>query len=138
MNNFRVTVLKDKEFSKKYWDGYKYLIETVNQIYMCFYTDTGIKEFLKRNKLKMKKLPHFKNTYELSKNIELRCIWKLSEIEDIDNCISYYGLSGGSLVTCYCEVKKDIVIIYEPNPNAENIYNPLPVQAYIEFKKIYG
>ncbi len=138
-NKLRVNVLKDKESIEKFGRGYKYLIrwDGINP-YTAFKTDTGMKEFLKRNKMKMVKDSNWENGYILDKPIEERSFWDLSQIENIENCVSYYNLSNGSLVTCYCEVLEDKVINYRPNPNAKKVYNPLPIKAHVEYMKIYG
>lgn len=137
--NLRVTVLKTEEEIERYGHGYKYLIRHGGfNPYMAFRTDTGMKEFLTRNQIKMIKDPMGKNSYILDKDIEERSFWNLGQIENIENCISYYGLSNGSLVTCYSEILDDRVINYRPNPNAKNVYKPLPIEAHIEYQKIYG
>ena len=138
-NIYRVTVLKTAEDRERYGHGYKYLIRYgVLNSYTAFRTDTGMKEFLKRNKMTMVKDPVWGHDYILSKTIEERLFCNLSQIENIENCISYYNLSNGSLVTCYSEILEDKVINYRPNPNAKNVYRPLPIDAHIEYMKIYG
>ena len=137
-NYLVVNVLKDEKF-KEMHGGYKFLVTRGGiNAYMAFNTDSGMKEFLKRNKMKMVKSPHYDNEYILNKTIEERSFWNLSQIENLENCISYYNLSNGSLVTCYSEVLEDKVINYRPNPNAKNVYKPFTVKAHIEHMRIYG
>jgi hypothetical protein len=135
-----VNVLKTDEEKRRANTNYKYLITSGAYSYTAYETDEGFKRFLKRNKMKLLVHQKYQNsvTYKLNKDIEERSFWKLSDIENIDNCISYYNLSNGSLVTCYSEVRDDKVINYRPNPNAKKVYNPLPTKAHIEYQKKYG
>jgi len=138
-NYLTIIVLKTEEERSRYGQGYKYLIKrNGHQSYTAYNTDEGIREFLKRNQMTMKKHPHFNNSYILNKNIEEKSFWKLSDIENIGDCISYYNLSNGSLVTCYSQVLDDKIINYRPNPNAKNVYKPFPLKAHLEYQRIYG
>lgn len=132
-----VQVFKNKEDIEKYGHGYRFLISSGPYPYIAFETYTGMKAFLKRNGMKLIR-GHWAGQYFLNKDIEEITFWSLSEIENQENVKSYYDLSNGSLVTCYYEVFGDFVKIYRPNPNAKNVYNPLPIYAHIEHQKIYG
>lgn len=50
---------------------------------------------------------------------------------------SFIGLSNGSLVTCYAAFDDDnnTVEILRPNPNANNVYQTMPLEAEIAYRK---
>ena len=50
---------------------------------------------------------------------------------------SFLGLSNGSIVTCYAafDDDKNTVEILRPNPNAEAVYQPMPLSAELEYRK---
>ena len=48
------------------------------------------------------------------------------------------ALSNGYLVTCYFKTYDDRIDFYRPNPNAEEVYKPMPTQAHIAHQMLYG
>ena len=129
--NVHVCVIKDPQEREKH-NGYKYLLTSGVTSWSAYRTDKGFEGFLKRGGLKLQK------DGTLNKQIEDRYFWRLSEIPNLDECISYQDLCNGGLVTCYCHATEDKVTIYRPNPNAKRVYNPLPLQAHIEYQRVYG
>jgi hypothetical protein len=65
-----------------------------------------------------------------NKTIENKYFWALDELPS--DAKQYTGLSNGSLVDCY--YTEDC--IYRPNPNAKEVYNPLPISEHIAFMRI--
>lgn len=131
--NVHVCIIKDPQEREKH-NGYKYLLTSGATSWSAYRTDKGFEAFLKRGGLKLKK----GWTLTLNKQIEDRSFWKLTDIPNLDECIAFTGLSNGGLVTCYCHATEDTVTIYSPNPNAKRVYNPLPLQAHIEYQRVYG
>lgn len=62
--------------------------------------------------------------------------WKKSELPK--NVKPIKALSNGSIVDCFYKETKDKVIFYRPNPNAKNVYHPLPLKEHIEYQKQNG
>ena len=133
--NVHVCVIKDPQEREKH-GGYKYLLTSGAISWSAYRTDKGFEAFLKRGGLKLKKF--WSRSSILNKQIEDRYFWKLSDIPNLDECVSYQDLCNGGLVTCYCHATEDTVTIYRPNPNAKRVYNPLPLQAHIEYQRVYG
>lgn len=81
--------------------------------------------------------------YNLSKNINRPCMggfWDLEQLEEVfkDKKVKKFkGLSNGSLVDCYAVIGEDIVDIYEPNPNAKNVYVEMEIKDEIKFRKTH-
>lgn len=48
------------------------------------------------------------------------------------------ALSNGYLVTCYFKTYDDRIDFYRPNPNAKEVYKPMPTQAHIAHQMLYG
>ena len=48
------------------------------------------------------------------------------------------ALANGSIVTCYFTNDGETITIYRPNPNAKEVYKPLPIQDHIAHVRIYG
>ena len=61
--------------------------------------------------------------------------WKIEDLPEGIKPIK--ALSNGSIVTCYYKTDKEAVI-YRPNPNAKEVYDPLETAEHIAHKKIYG
>lgn len=135
-----VSVLKTREQRSSRRTNYKYLLkEPCFTSYSAYQTDKGFKEFLKRNEIKMKIVnKEYKSYYVLNKEIEEKLFWNLSQIENLENCKSFTGLSNGSLVTCYVDVHEDYVTIYRPNPNAKKVYKPMNITEHIKYQRIHG
>ena len=64
--------------------------------------------------------------------------WRLEDLPK--NAIKFKALSNGEIVDCYFKKFKrtKTIYIYRPNPNAKEIYNPLPLQEHRAFKLLYG
>jgi len=132
--NVHVCVIKDPQEREKH-GGYKYLLTDGATSWSAYRTDKGFEAFLQRGGLKLKR-----GSWSpiLNKQIEDRYFWRLSDIPDLDECISYQDLCNGGLVTCYSHAAEDTVTIYRPNPNAKQVYNPLPLKAHTEYQRVYG
>lgn len=79
-------------------------------------------------------------TYNLSKDIEnYNCgFWNIEQLKEFSNnseLKKLKGLSNGSIVDCYAEIKEDKVVIYRPNPNAKEVYKEMSLNDEIEFRK---
>lgn len=48
------------------------------------------------------------------------------------------ALSNGSIVTCYFTNDGETIRMFRPNPNAKEVYKPLPIDQHIAHVKIYG
>ena len=48
------------------------------------------------------------------------------------------ALSNGSIVTCYFTNDGKTITMYRPNPNAKDVYKPLPLEQHIAHERIYG
>ena len=81
------------------------------------------------------------NFYNLSKNIinyRDGGFWSIEELRKITNNAELKkvkGLSNGSVVDCYAEIKEDEVIIYRPNPNAKEVYQTMTLEDELNFRK---
>lgn len=133
--NVHVCVIKDPQEREKH-GGYKYLLTDGATSWSAYRTDKGFEAFLRRGGLRLKKNGY--GLINLNKQIEDEYFWKLSDIPNLDECVSYQGLCNGGLVTCYCHATEDKVTLYRPNPNAKQVYNPLPLKAHIEYQRVYG
>lgn len=56
--------------------------------------------------------------------------WNLSELPE--GCKKVKALSNGSVVDCYFLKNGLDIIIYRPNPNAANVYNPMELDERIK------
>ena len=77
--------------------------------------------------------------YNLSKNIinDKKSFWSLEELKERTNNAplkKLKGLSNGSVVDCYAEIKEDEIIIYRPNPNAKEVYQPMEFKEEINYR----
>ena len=50
----------------------------------------------------------------------------------------FLGLSNGSVVTCYFTNDGETITIYRPNPNAHEVYQPLPLEEHIKHQMRFG
>ena len=69
-------------------------------------------------------------------DFESESFWHLSELPDDVRPI--LGLSNGNLVTCYFRNDGKTVYIYRPNPNAEEVYKPMGLDAHIKYSRENG
>ena len=53
-------------------------------------------------------------------------------------CKPILGFSNGSLVTCYFTNDGETVTIFRPNPNATEVYHPLPLDEHITYMQTVG
>ena len=76
--------------------------------------------------------------YDMSHKIleSQRGFWKLDELPEGVKPIK--ALSNGHLVTCYFRNDGETIRFYRPNPNAAEVYDPMPLRQHIEHQKIYG
>ena len=77
--------------------------------------------------------------YNLSKNIinSNKSFWSLEELKELSNGAELKkvkGLSNGSIVDCYSEIKENEVIIYRPNPNAKEVYQPMEFNEEMNYR----
>lgn len=77
--------------------------------------------------------------YNLSKNIKTysKSFWSLEELKKVSNGAELKkvkGLSNGSIVDCYAEIKENDVIIYRPNPNAKEVYKTMEHEEGINYR----
>lgn len=120
-----------------------------------FHADTNIKEhmmdllkFFEVEILEKESTTHFPATgnidlYNLSKDIISTCgggFWTIEEMMEQANgrrLKSFLGLSNGSIVTCYAafDDRNSTVEILRPNPNAQAVYQKMPLGAEIKYRK---
>lgn len=62
--------------------------------------------------------------------------WNLSEIPEGAKKIK--ALSNGSIVDCYILNDGKTLHVYRPNPNAKEVYKPLPLDEHIEYVRKHG
>ena len=62
--------------------------------------------------------------------------WSLSEIPESAKKIK--GHSNGSIVDCYILNDGETLHIYRPNPNAKEVYKPLPLDEHIKNIREHG
>ena len=62
--------------------------------------------------------------------------WSLSEIPE--NAKKIKGHSNGSIVDCYILNDGETLHIYRPNPNAKEVYKPLPLNEHIKYIRENG
>jgi hypothetical protein len=137
----------DKARNDNIQGGYKYLIRgQAFTPYTAYKTDKGFKDWLQRSNLTLeyietKSLEGDGETmtakiYTASGTITDNLFWSMEELPE--NAIQYKGLSNGSLVDCYYIHTENGSEIFRPNPNAKEIYKPLPIDEHIEFQSING
>lgn len=77
--------------------------------------------------------------FDIDRNINdpgHRGFWKLADLPEGAKPIK--ALSNGSIVTCYFTNDGETITMYRPNPNAKEIYKPLPLDLHLAHRKIYG
>lgn len=77
--------------------------------------------------------------YNLSKNIvdSKSSFWSMDQLKELSNGAELKkvkGLSNGSIVDCYAEIKNNEIIIYRPNPNAKEVYNKMSFESEMEYR----
>ena len=77
--------------------------------------------------------------YNLSKNIKTykQYFWNLEQLKEFSNGAELKkvkGLSNGSIVDCYAEINDNEVVIYRPNPNAKEVYNPMEFEKELNYR----
>lgn len=65
--------------------------------------------------------------------IETTNFWKREDIPKEATKIK--GYSNGSVVDCYFLKDDESLVIYRPNPNAKNVYQPLEIKEHIDYFK---
>lgn len=141
-NNLYLTVVENP--SSRLHGGYKYLITNSCTSYTAYRTDKGFQDFLTRCNIRMSEVKSETQTKEFGKvqtfdligEIDEKSFWSTSELPQ--NAIQYTDLSNGSLVDCYYVHTENGSVIYRPNPNAKDVYNPMPLNKHIEFQAING
>jgi len=67
--------------------------------------------------------------YNVKENFAEALFWKKSEVPA--NAHPILGHSNGSLVKCYWKRVGDTIEVYRPNPNAKEVFKPLPLKLHI-------
>lgn len=127
--------------------GYKHLIRSGISGYNAFKTDAGLKLWFERTQAKVleervsevnvdEQRLVIKYTFFDGLTIKEHLFWSLQDVPK--GAEAYTGLSNGSLVTCYFENKGGVHHIYRPNPNAKEVYMPLPLEEHIKYMQQFG
>ena len=77
--------------------------------------------------------------YRVNRKLDNPCyggFWSLSEIPESAKKIK--GHSNGSIVDCYILNDGETLHIYRPNPNAKEVYKPLPLDEHIKYIREHG
>ena len=129
--------------------GYKFLITRGATNWTAFKTVAGFKQFMKVYGLQIDttktqiqeliysngRIMHIK--FKPSKFNEYS-FWKLSDIPNFKKCKKFIGLSNGSYVDCFYKQWKNGNIVYRPNPNAKDVYQPLSIDEHIAYSNKLG
>ena len=83
--------------------------------------------------------------FNISKDIISRCnggFWNFEQLQELANSRrlkTFLGLSNGSLTTCYAAFDDDnnTVEILRPNPNAKEVYQTMPLEVEIAYRKTH-
>lgn len=144
MKNEVIIYKNPKENTPRNLSGYKAVIRRADQYFYyhmaSFYNMEQLRRFCKKFNIAL--LPKDENDsviiFETSKKImdSNRKFWKLSDLPK--NAKPIFALSNGSIVKCYYTNTKTTVRIYRPNPNAKEIYQPLPFKKHIAHHKKNG
>lgn len=126
----------------KLHNGYKFLIDSEG-FYMCpraYRTVRGFKQFVEVYNLKKIGIV---TAYEycgekyicgrLSGKFNVLSFWHKRDLPK--GCKKFIDLCNGSYVECYYTDIKGLRTIFEPNPNAKEVYKPL---NYAKCDKLYG
>ncbi len=124
--------------------GYKYLITNSFTSYTAYRTDKGFQDFLTRSNVQMSTMNNEQQTaqygtiqtFDLIGEIDEKSFWSLSELPQ--NANRYTDLSNGSLVDCYYVHTPNGSVTYRPNPNAKEVYSPLPLNKHLAYQAING
>lgn len=120
-----------------------------------FHADTNVKEhmdellkFFEIEVIEKESTNYFPNTgnidlYNLSKDIISICgggFWTIEQMMEQAKgrrLKSFLGLSNGSIVTCYAafDENNNTIEILRPNPNAEAVYQTMPLEAEVQYRK---
>lgn len=68
--------------------------------------------------------------------VDMPSFYSLSEIPEDVKPIK--GLSNGSIVTCYYRKTQERIEFYRPNPNASEVYDPLPIDEHVAYCTLFG
>lgn len=123
--------------------GYKYLIRKNVYSYDAYRTNEGFAFFIESRNLELVFVEEYYSEekglvkiYDVIGTVQEELFWSMDEIpEDAE---VFTGLSNGSLVECYYLHTNNGSIIYRPNPNAKEVYQPLPLDEHLAFQRIYG
>lgn len=129
--------------SAQYHGGYSYLVRDQHFAYTAFKTEKGYNRFLEIANVKPElkeenNHPQFGlcQVYNLIGEITEILFWNLSQLPE--GAITFKGGSNGGLVDCYYLHTENGSEIYRPNPNAKEVYHPLPLDEHLAFMKING
>lgn len=79
--------------------------------------------------------------YNLSKNINSPCnggfysMEHLQEISKGQKLKHFKGLSNGSIVDCYIGIGDDVINIYRPNPNYQDVYKKMDLSEELTYRR---
>jgi|SRR5690625_2469624 len=128
--------------------GYKHLILSGISNYTAFKTDAGLNQWLERTQAKVleervTEITRVDHPREVIRHASLgdlaihdQLFWFLNEIPT--GATPYIDLCNGSLVTCYWVNKGGVHHVYRPNPNAKEVYTPLPLEEHIKYMSQFG
>ncbi len=75
--------------------------------------------------------------YRLSHDLNMGTyFWKLEELPE--GCTPIMAFCNGIIVRCYFLKEGHEVKFFKPNPNAKEVYQPLPLEAHINHASMYG
>lgn len=74
--------------------------------------------------------------YNVKESFAEASFWHKSEVPKDARPI--LGHSNGSIVKCYWRKVNDVIELYRPNPNAKEVYKPLPLDLHIAIYKHNG
>lgn len=76
--------------------------------------------------------------YDIDRAINDRNLgfWHRSDVPE--DAMPIMALSNGSTVTCYFTNDGETITMYRPNPNAREVYHPLPLHQHIAHALLYG
>jgi hypothetical protein len=140
LENMRLVIVEKPNFMVH--GDYSYLISDM-YAYTAFKTQKGYESWLKRSNVKTELIEEFESEehgkteiYKIHGAIEERSFYKLEEIPN--GATKYKDLSNGRLVDCYYIHTENGCIVYRPNPNAKDVYKPLPLDEHIAYMRING
>lgn len=139
-----IVVQFEKARNNNIQGSYKYLIKDKGyKSYMAYKTNKGFNFFLKSRNLQLelieerysKDLGKIKE-YKIIGTIQEKMFWSMKEIPKETK--TFKGLSNGKLVDCFYQHVNNGSIIYKPNPNAKEVYKPMPINEHVKFQALYG